>query len=815
MSGLIQDLRHALRALRKSPGFAAVAVVSLALGIGANAAAFSIVSSMLLRSLPVEDPARVVALFGRREGQPPLPFSYADYQSYRALGDVFEGLAAHTGTQVSLQGRERAEMVWGEMVTDNYFQVVGARLATGRGFLPEEGVEGARPAAVLGHGLWLRRFGGDPAVVGGTLRLNGREFTIVGVAPEGFVGTRLFSFAPEIFVPLGQHERLRPETAGWLDDPATSWLSVVGRLKPGVTLERAQAAASALATAQAREDSQRQGLGVRLYANRTLINPWILDPAVLQRMAALLLLAMSLVLAIACANVANLLLTRAAGRRREIAVRLSLGAGRGRLVRLLLTESFVLAALGAAAGLLFAVWMVDLSRGFRPTLDFATAFVLRVDGHVLAYTAAVSVVTALVFGLVPALQAARTSLVPALKDESAASVGTRSRAREVLVTVQIALALLLLVGAGLFVRSFRNAQAIDPGFDPQGVLLASVHLGMQGYDDVRQVEFRERVLRDLSALPGVRSASLAFPLPLDAYSRSMGVTLEGGATVRESERPDVFESMVGPGYFATMRTPILRGRALDERDRAGAPPVAVVNEAFARRFWPGRDALGRRFSLDGDEGPWVEVVGIARDGKYLTLGESPRPYLFVPLAQRPSPRLTILVRTEGNPEELLPSVRAALQRLDPALPLYAVRTLRQQMETPLSGAQSGAATVGLFGALALILAAAGIYGVVSYAVAQRTREIGVRVALGARKADVVGMVLRRGAGMASVGIALGLVGASVLGRSLSGFLYGISGMDWPTYAAIAALLAGVTLLASWIPARRAARVDPLKALRAE
>jgi predicted permease len=815
MSGLIQDLRHALRALRKSPGFAAVAVVSLALGIGANAAAFSIVSSMLLRSLPVEDPARVVALFGRREGQPPLPFSYADYQSYRALGDVFEGLAAHTGTQVSLQGRERAEMVWGEMVTDNYFQVVGARLATGRGFLPEEGVEGARPAAVLGHGLWLRRFGGDPAVVGGTLRLNGREFTIVGVAPEGFVGTRLFSFAPEIFVPLGQHERLRPETAGWLDDPATSWLGVVGRLKPGVTLERAQAAASALATAQAREDSQRQGLGVRLYANRTLINPWILDPAVLQRMAALLLLAMSLVLAIACANVANLLLTRAAGRRREIAVRLSLGAGRGRLVRLLLTESFVLAALGAAAGLLFAVWMVDLSRGFRPTLDFATAFVLRVDGHVLAYTAAVSVVTALVFGLVPALQAARTSLVPALKDESAASVGTRSRAREVLVTVQIALALLLLVGAGLFVRSFRNAQAIDPGFDPQGVLLASVHLGMQGYDDVRQVEFRERVLRDLSALPGVRSASLAFPLPLDAYSRSMGVTLEGGATVRESERPDVFESMVGPGYFATMRTPILRGRALDERDRAGAPPVAVVNEAFARRFWPGRDALGRRFSLDGDEGPWVEVVGIARDGKYLTLGEPPRPYMFLPLAQRPSPRLTILVRTEGNPEELLPSVRAALQRLDPALPLYAVRTLRQQMETPLSGAQSGAATVGLFGALALILAAAGIYGVVSYAVAQRTREIGVRVALGARKADVVGMVLRRGAGMASVGIALGLVGASVLGRSLSGFLYGISGMDWPTYAAIAALLAGVTLLASWIPARRAARLDPLKALRAE
>jgi predicted permease len=815
MSGLIQDLRHALRALRKSPGFAAVAVVSLALGIGANAAAFSIVSSMLLRSLPVEDPARVVALFGRREGQPPLPFSYADYQSYRALGDVFEGLAAHTGTQVSLQGRERAEMVWGEMVTDNYFQVVGARLATGRGFLPEEGVEGARPAAVLGHGLWLRRFGGDPAVVGGTLRLNGREFTIVGVAPEGFVGTRLFSFAPEIFVPLGQHERLRPETAGWLDDPATSWLSVVGRLKPGVTLERAQAAASALATAQAREDSQRQGLGVRFYANRTLINPWILDPAVLQRMAALLLLAMSLVLAIACANVANLLLTRAAGRRREIAVRLSLGAGRGRLVRLLLTESFVLAALGAAAGLLFAVWMVDLSRGFRPTLDFATAFVLRVDGHVLAYTAAVSVVTALVFGLVPALQAARTSLVPALKDESAASVGTRSRAREVLVTVQIALALLLLVGAGLFVRSFRNAQAIDPGFDPQGVLLASVHLGMQGYDDVRQVEFRERVLRDLSALPGVRSAGLAFPLPLDAYSRSMGVTLEGGATVRESERPDVFESMVGPGYFATMRTPILRGRALDERDRAGAPPVAVVNEAFARRFWPGRDALGRRFSLDGDEGPWVEVVGIARDGKYLTLGEPPRPYMFLPLAQRPSPRLTILVRTEGNPEELLPSVRAALQRLDPALPLYAVRTLRQQMETPLSGAQSGAATVGLFGALALILAAAGIYGVVSYAVAQRTREIGVRVALGARKADVVGMVLRRGAGMASVGIALGLVGASVLGRSLSGFLYGISGMDWPTYAAIAALLAGVTLLASWIPARRAARLDPLKALRAE
>jgi predicted permease len=484
-------------------------------------------------------------------------------------------------------------------------------------------------------------------------------------------------------------------------------------------------------------------------------------------------------------------------------------------VRLLLTESVVLSVLGAVVGLVFALWMLDLSQAFRPTLDFATAFDLRLDGSVLAYTAAVALGTALVFGLVPAVSAARASLVPALKDESAASVGTRSRMREGLVTGQIALAILLLVGAALFVRSFRNAQAIDPGFDPDGVLLASVHLGIQGYDDARQTEFRRRVVDRLAALPGVRSASLAFPLPLDAYSRSIGVTIEGGDVTPDRERPEVFESAVGPGYFTALRTPILRGRALDENDRAESPPVAVVNEAFARRFWPGADALGRRFSVEGAHGPWIEVVGIARDGKYLTLGEPARPYLFRPLEQAPSPRLTLIARTAGDPQALLPAVRAAVTELDPALPVYAVRTLHQQLETPLSGAQSGAATVGIFGVLALILAAAGIYGVVSYAVAQRTREIGLRVALGARKVDVVRMVLRRGAVMAAAGIALGLTGAALLGRSLSGFLYGISGTDSSTYLGIALLIVAVTLLASWVPALRAARVDPLKALRVE
>ncbi len=816
MSGLIQDLRHALRTLRRSPGFAAVSVLSLGLGIGANAAAFSIVSSMLLRPLPVRDPGLLVALYAWREGSPPSTISYLDYRDYRRLEGVFEDLAVHGDAQLSLQSGDRAEMVWGELVSANYFSVVGARPTAGRGFLPEEDREGGRPVAVLGHGLWKRRFGGDPAVVGRTIQLNGREFTVVGVAPVGYVGTRLFAFAPEVLVPLGQHRSVRPESAGWLEDRGVQWLHVLGRLEPGVTLDRAQAAVSSVAAVLARDHpASDRAQGARLYANRSPINPWVLEPTTLRRMAMLLMLAMLLVLGIACANVASLLLARASGRRREIAVRLSMGASRARLVRLLLTESLVLAALGAAAGLVFAVWILELSEGLLPTFDFATAFDLRVDGRVLAYTAGASLFTALVFGLVPALQAARTSLVPALKDESAASVGTRSRARELLVTGQIALALLLLVGAGLFVRSFRNARAIDPGFEPGNVLLASVHLGIQGYDATRQAEFRQRAIERIAALPGVRSASLAFPLPLDAYNRSAGVTIEGRETTPDAARPEAFFSSVGPGYFATMRTPIVSGRALDERDRAGTAATAVVNEAFARRFWPGEDAIGRRFSLEGGEGPWTEVVGIARDGEYLTLGEAPRPYFFVPLEQRPSPRVTLIARTEGDPGSFLPSLRGAVSELDPALALYAARTLRQQMETPLSGAQSGATTVGLFGVLALILASVGIYGVVSYAVAQRTREIGVRMALGAQKTDILWLVIGRGAAMAAAGIALGLAVAVAVGRALSGLLYGVSAVDPLTYAGITMLLVCVTLLASWVPARRAARVDPLKALRAE
>jgi predicted permease len=809
------DVRQALRALRRAPGVAAVAALSLALAIAANASAFSIVSSLLLRPLPVQEPGRLVALFGVREGSPPSILSWPDILDYRSL-DVFEGVAAHNGIQVAVGGPGRPEMAWGEIVTDDYFDVVGVRPALGRLFTDREGVgAGGTSAVVLAHDFWRRRFAADPDVLGRTVRLNGRPYTVVGVTPRGFTGTRLFAFAPDVFVPLAAHEAIRPSTAGSLERRDARWLFAVARLRSGATLTEAGEAAGALARALAAEhpDSNR-GLGVRVLENRAPINPWVLEPGTTRRMAALLLLAMLLVLLIACANVANLLLARATARRREIAVRVALGAGRGRLVRQLLVESLVLAALGGGLGLLLAAWLVDLSSSFTPTLDFRTAFDLRVDARVVAFTAAATVATGLLFGLLPALRASRPRLVPALRDAVEDGRGA-GRLRQGLVVAQVALSLVLLTGAGLFVRSFEKARGLDPGFDPRGALRANVDLEPAGYDEARRREFHRRLLERARELPGVRSAALAFPLPLDAYSSGWEIVVEGRERSPDAEDPLVFGSTVSSGYFETLRTPIVRGRALDERDREDSPPAAVVNETFARRFWPGEEALGRRFSVDGTAGPWIEVVGVARDGKYLTLGEAPRPYLFLPLAQRPISRVSVVARTEGDPDALVPALRAAVAALDPDLPVFGEKTLRQHMETPLSGFESGAATVGFFGVMALLLAATGVYGVVAYGAARRTREMGIRMALGARAADVLRLIVGGGARMAGAGMAIGLAGALLLSRSLTGLLHGVSAADPATYATVAAVVLAAALLASWVPARRATRVNPSLALRSE
>jgi predicted permease len=818
MATFLKDLRYAARSLRKNLGFTAVAVISLALGIGANAGAFSIVTAMLLRPLPVEDPERLVSLFGRQKGSPPSTSSYPDYLDFRSLDDVFLDLAAHSGQTLSLGGGNRPEMVWAEIVTANYFSVVGAKPTLGRGFRPEEDdAPGGNRVAMLSHGLWKRRFGADPGIVGKSIRLNGRNYTVVGVAPRGFLGTRLFSFAPDVFVPLSMSTELAaaPELARERRD--YRWLWMVGRLRFGVGVEQAEAAVRARArTLQQDHPDTNRGFDVQVYSNRAPVNPWVLEPGTLRRMMALVMLAMTLVLLIACANVANLLLARAASRRKEIAIRLSIGSSRGRLVRQLLTESLLLALVSGGVGLLLAYWLVDLSAALRPTLDFNTAFDLRIDARVIAFTAAASVLTAIVFGLVPALQASRPSVVPALKDETSGRVYSKSKLRDLLVVAQIALALMLLIGAGLFVQSFRTAQRMDPGFNPRGALLASMDLDLLGYDETSKVEFQRRLVERVEALPGVRSVSLAYPLPLDAYASATEVTEEGQQLAPDERAPEVFFSIVAPRYFETIQTPLVAGRGFEERDRTGAPPVVIVNETLARTFWPSEDPLGRRLSLRGAEGPYVvEVVGVTKSGKYLTLGEDPRPYMFLPLRQNVLGRMTLIVRTRGEPEAIAPTIRKAVHALDPELPLFGVKTLEQQMETPLSGAESGATMVGFFGVLAMLLAASGIYGVISYAVAQRTREIGIRVALGARKADVLRLVIGRGALLAAIGIALGAAGAAALGRALSGFLYGISATDPLTFAGISLLLGAVALLASYVPALRATRVNPLVALRYE
>jgi predicted permease len=815
---LVQDVRYGLRMLARSPGFTAVAVVSLALGVGVNTAVFSLLNAVMIRPVAVvADQSRLVWLRA--------PSSYPDYQDYREQARSFEGMAAATGTrEFSLTRAGEPELVRGEFVTANYFGVLGVGAHAGRTFTEEEG-RAPSTVVVLSHSLWRTRFDADPSIVGRQITLNGLGFTVVGVAPERFKGTET-GLNRELWVPLSTEPLLNPPQAGRFDDGSgvdilrrrnSHWLAVFARLKEGVTREQAGAELAGIARRVAEANEGRAGEET-LRRVQLLQMSGGMDPSDREEalpIAGIVMGIVGLVLLVACANIGGLLLARAASRRRETAVRQALGASRVRLVRQWLTESVLLGVVGGAAGLLLAMWANDLVVSSAAGTPLAS-LELGLDYRVLVFTLAVSVGAGLVFGLAPALQASRLDIVTALKTEDALgrAGSRRSRLRAAFVAAQVTLSVVLLVCAGLFIRSLQQAHNIDPGFRVERALTVPVDLGLLRYEQEAGRNFYRELLARVEAQPGVERASLV-------RFAQLGNSFAQGQVVAEGRAPEGGEgtttgfNIVGPRYFETMGTALVRGRDFTDADRMGAPGVAVVNETLAARLWPGEDALGKRLSFDGPEGPFLEVVGVARDGKYRSLGDRARPYFYRPLMQTYDPRMTLVVRTTGEPSALAGAVREQLRALEPNLPVAEVRTLEEQFNLSMLPVRVAAWTLGGFGLLALCLAAIGIYGVVSYSVAQRTREIGVRMALGAGRSDVLRLVMGEGLSVVALGLAAGLLLAFAATRVLGGFLYGVSATDPVTFAGVPLLLGAIAAAAGYLPARRATKVDPMVALRYE
>jgi predicted permease len=798
---------------KKHPGFTAIAVISLALGIGANAAIFSLVNTVLLRPLPVEKPEELVALNSILERGGNFPsFSYPDYRDLRDRNDVLAGLILYRIAPVNLSHDGLNERVWGYLVSGNYFEMLGVKAGRGRLLSPEDDRKpGAHPVAVISYNCWQKRFAGDPNVAGKGVIVNGRNYTIIGVTPRGFTGTEL-AYVPEIWFPVMMLSQIEPG-ADWLESRDTSNSFVVGRLKPGVSMIQAESSLKAIAAQLAREfPNTNEGKSIAL-SRPGLFGAFMRGPVVW--FAGALMVVVALVLLLACTNLANLLLARASERRKEIAIRLALGAGRFRLVRQLLTESVALAILGGLLGFVLAYWMVDLANAFRPPIDIPITTEIRIDWRVLVFSGALSLATGILFGLLPAFQATNPNLIPALKDETSVGGYRRSWLRNTLVVGQITLSLILLICAGLVVRSLQRAQFMNPGFIPQNAVEASFSLDLQGYDEARGRVFQRQALERVRALPGVQSAGLTNWVPLSLNINSSYVYIEGHAPQRGGNIPLAMNNRVSTGYFQAMGIRFLQGRDFTDQDKPETPRVAIVNQTFARRFWEGQNAIGKRFSFEGVAGPWTEVIGVVQDGKYFSLSEEPEPFVYRPMSQGFEGWNILIARTAGDPQNVMAAMRREIQALDPTLPIYDVKTMMDHMNLPLLPARVAGAVLGSFGVLALILAAIGIFGVMSYAVSQRTREIGVRMALGAGAKEIFKFVVGEGLLLTLIGMAIGLALAVMGTRFLSILLYGVSAVDPLTFAGVSLLLAAVAFLACYFPARRAMKIDPITALRHE
>ena len=813
MTNLIQDLKFGMRMLSKNPAFTAVAVLTLALGIGANSTIFSWINSTLLNPIPgvAHTSDLVTVMRGVRTEHPSPPFSYLDYLDLRGHSQSFSGLLGYHDDFMSLTGADKPERIYGALTTANYFDVLGVHLLLGRGFLPvEEQRRGGGPVVVISESLWRARFGSDRSIIGKTIQIDRYLFTVVGVAPPDFQGCKT-GLRTDVWIPLGMDQFVwgprRPEDRG------AFWLNVLGRLKPGVNRREAEGELNVLMQ-QIIETSRnidrgpsqitldplwRSPFGVNVYLYKTL-------PLLLALAAALLLLA--------CANVANLLLVRSVTRRREVALRLSMGASRWRLVRQLLVETLLLAIVGGALALVFTTWSAGTFAAFIPPSSLPLTLNGHANGTVLLVTMAIAILSARVFGILPALRTSRLAPIAVLKEEAGTISGGihKSRLSNALVVAQISLSLLLLICAGLFIRSLRNAQQLDPGFDPNHVLLATYELGGPvGYSQAQGLAFDRQLMAKLGDVPGVESVALADFSPLSFTIHSDDVYPDGYVP-QPHESMEISRAIVSPNYFRTMRTSLVVGREFTEQDGEKSQLVAIVNQEFCDRYWLGQDCIGKRLS---NAGVWFNVVGVARNAKYRRLVYAPEPVIFLSLLQAYRGQVIIHARVSGDPAAYVPAVERTVHELNADLPLFDVTTVKSSMRLGSIFERVAGTFAGAFGLLALILAAVGIYGVIAYTTRQRAHEIAIRIAVGAQRGDVFRLVLGQGLLLTLAGLAVGIAASLALTRYLKSVLFGVTATNVLTYAAVALLLCLVSLAACYVPARRAMNIDPMDALRHE
>jgi predicted permease len=826
MTNIAQDIRYALRNLRKSPAFAAIAVITLALGIGANTAIFTVVNAVFFHPIPVKDPAQLMEIFTLDQrkifgaaNNNFFPNSFPNGQDIQQRAQSFSGVTVYQSfaTPVSMTVNGQPNQYFAQLSSGNYFDVLGVHAQLGRTFRPEEdSTAGAGPVVVLNHGFWERVFAANPNVIGQNVLVNGQGFSIIGVAPKGFQGTSVIG-GPDMWIPMSMHDQiLTGFTKQLFNERRFLGFNAVGRLKDGARPEQAKAELQAIA-------SDLEKAFPLANKGRTFTLQPLLESSIaanqrdqFKRAGVMLMAVVGIVLMIACFNIANLLLTRAAGRKREMSIRVAIGASRRRIVTQLLTEALVLAIAGGVLGLGLALAGRDVMWRFRPPLLPADGMDLSLDWHVMAFTFLVAITTGLIFGLAPAMQASRPDLVSELKERAGGDPrrGSRFTVRDVLISLQVAVCLIALVGAGLFLISLRNARTMDTGFDTQNLAMLSFDLGALNYDAPRAREFERRTLEAAQNTPGVRAAALSNTIPL--FNGGFGRTLfKEGEDNNNGQSGHVSQySVMSPEYLQTMGIAMVRGQGFDSTIRENTPRVAIINETAARQIWPNEDPIGKRFTFFRDTSA-TQVIGIVRDSTYNALGEPPRPYMYVPLIQNPNAAMTVFFRTQGDPRSALSSVRAQIQAMDRNLPITNVWAIGEVISQSLWASSFGASLLTVFAMIAMALCAVGIYGVVGYSVGQRIREFGIRLALGAQPGDVLMMVLKQSALIMGAGLVAGVVAAFFLARLVVTFLYGVNTNSPLAFLAMALVLAAVGVFASYIPARRAAKVDPMVALHYE
>ncbi len=835
MQTLIQDLRYGVRTLMKQPGFALLAVFTLALGIGANTAIFSLLDQVLLRRLPVEKPDELVVLrspgpirgHGSSDSDIATSFSVPMYKGLRERNEVFSGLLARYAIPLSVSAKGQTERADGELVSGNYFEVLGVRPVLGRIFtLEDDKLAGAHPVAVLSYGYWTRRFGNDPSVLNQTLLINGQNLTVVGVARQGFAGVQVGQ-TPDVFIPLMMKEQMTPNWKG-LDNWNDYWVALMGRLKPGLTAAQAEAGilptySALLAEQLPKVQGWPKETQDRFLAKRIELHPGAGGRQVVQSSAGeglwVLFFMVGMVLLIACTNVANLLLVRGLGRQREIAIRQALGAGRWRLMRQLLVESFVLSLAGAALGLLIAAWVSSalvqtVARGMN--IDGLTT---SLDARVLGFTMLLSVLTGVLCGLVPAWRATHNDLTPALKEQGTNASGSMSqvRLRKSLVVAQVTMTTLLLVGAGLLTRTLWNLSKLDLGVQPNHLLTFSVAPDLNGYNPEKVAQFVTQLSETAANVPGIQNVGVSTISAFTGDTAASNITVEKGPQDANPDDQQVSRNSVGPGYFATMGTALVAGREFARTDTKTSPKVAIMNETAAKRFFPNRNPVGARMAFGGGNVKLdTEIIGVVRDAKHANVREETKPFVYSPYTQDENlGSITFYVRSSQDAATVIPALRSLVSKLDPNLPLYNIKTVATVIAENLIGERLLATLSLCFGGLAALLAGIGLYGVLAYQVVQRRREIGIRVALGASPHNVRWLVLGQGLRLTSVGIVLGFVGGFALARVLTSLLFGVQRADPLSYLIAASLLLVVALLACYLPARRATKVDPMVALRYE